>query len=142
MGPTFRYSIAVVTMALVMGTWGPCGLAQSKPAPAEPFERLQSEKTADEAAAQTNYNSAQASDMLAAGVYGTFKVEQTFFVDRGAVRVFWPTLQSTPDGRLTYTWSGAYHQIAAEYPSYPRVYPQRPDQTGVACANQCDTKLP
>lgn len=52
MHQTFRYSIVVVVMALVIGPWGSHGHAQSKPTVGELFEKLQSEKTADEAAVQ------------------------------------------------------------------------------------------
>ncbi len=88
------------------------------------------------------YNSAQAEDVLNAGSSGVATIKQTFFVDRGQVRVFWPSLQILPSGFEANQWTGALTQIATTYTNGPRIQQQTPDRFGVMCSADCDTTPP
>ncbi len=52
MNPAFRPPLLIAALALVMGSWGSRGHAQSKPTPADLLPKLESEATADQAAEQ------------------------------------------------------------------------------------------
>jgi hypothetical protein len=70
------------------------------------------------------------SDGYSVGDKGTFTVLQQFFVDRGQVKIFWPT-----DTGSTKTWYGSWDQNATvTAPSGAIIHQNNPDlQNGATC---------
>jgi hypothetical protein len=93
-----------------------------------------------------DYNNGEATDSLAEVHPGLrISVTQNFAVQRMAVEVFWPRLQSNG----TYQWFGAQNQTANTTTSSARVTQTPPLSSPVSCGNQpytdsiaCDTTGP
>jgi hypothetical protein len=100
----------------------------------------------------SGYSQGFFSDDLSAQFGGTSVATQTYFVDRGQVRVFWPKGDFDSQGFPITVWYGAWTQTATVSPSDPRgaTFQQNdPDlqhkftcQTGPAGQLGCDTTGP
>jgi hypothetical protein len=65
------------------------------------------------------YDQGKVTDVLDSQLGGTSVAEQTFFVDRVNVQVFWPALQFI-NGFQDFRWFGASHQVATISSSAPK----------------------
>jgi Glucodextranase, domain B/Bacterial Ig-like domain (group 2)/Beta-propeller repeat/PQQ-like domain len=85
----------------------------------------------------------QLDDNLSAGNTGVTVTTQTFFVDRGQVRVFWPRTVFNKSGQQSLIWYGALSQTASTFPAGPTIQQINPDlQHGASCSSGCDPTGP